>query len=145
MIERSRERIEKTSEVFTPDWLVNEMLQLLYDSDPLLFTVPEKTFLDPACGDGNIIIEILKWKIRFNQTELLSIVKSIYGIDIMEDNINSTKKRIMDIIRIYIPEQEIETYMNILNTNIICYDSLKWDWKKWCSIENDLQEYISFS
>jgi hypothetical protein len=53
--ETRQARCKKTAEIFTPAWLVNEML----DAFPAVAWNKGKNFCDPACGNGNILIEIL--------------------------------------------------------------------------------------
>ena len=55
-VERDRARIKATGEVFTPTPLVQEILDRL---DPVLLQDPTKTFLDPSCGDGQFLGEVL--------------------------------------------------------------------------------------
>jgi len=60
---RTKERIKRTAEIFTPAFLVNEILDKLTEYGPEIWN-EEKTFLDPACGNGNFLIEILKRKLE---------------------------------------------------------------------------------
>jgi hypothetical protein len=60
-VERDRARVKATGEVFTPTPLVQEILDRL---DPSLFQDPTKTFLDPTCGDGQFLGEVLIRKIE---------------------------------------------------------------------------------
>lgn len=82
-IDRSKERIKKGGEVFTPAWLVNEMIDKLeidWSNPPM-----DKTFLDPTCGNGNFLVALAERGIP---------LKNIYGVDLMEDNVVLTKQRI---------------------------------------------------
>ena len=54
---KSKERVKNKGEVFTPIPVVNKMLDLIPS-----ITI-KQTFLEPACGDGNFLIEILRRKI----------------------------------------------------------------------------------
>ena len=54
--DRDKVRVKATGEVFTPTPLVQEILDQL---DPVLFTDPAKTFIDPSCGDGQFLSEVL--------------------------------------------------------------------------------------
>ena len=64
-IERDKLRVKQTAEVFTPTELVQEMLDKLEEQDVELFSNPDKTFLDPSCGDGQFLSEVV---IRKNGT-----------------------------------------------------------------------------
>lgn len=88
MTNKSNQRIKQTGEIFTPPELVDEIVDKLPDE---LFTDSSKTFLDPACGDGEFLRGIVR-RLR-KQNSLLShqdwyhtITKQLYGVDIMWDN-----------------------------------------------------------
>jgi type I restriction-modification system DNA methylase subunit len=116
-IKRSKERIDKTGEIFTPIPLVNEIL----DKMPVeSFKDPTKTFIDPACGDGNFLVEVLKRKLQENHDPKQAI-SSIYGIDLMQDNVVECKKRLLSLLP---QDTEINS---ILDKNIVCADTLKVD------------------
>jgi type I restriction-modification system DNA methylase subunit len=55
-VERERNRVKATGEVFTPTPLVEEILDKM---DQQLFIDPTKTFLDPSCGDGQFLASVL--------------------------------------------------------------------------------------
>ncbi len=88
---KSKKRSDELGEVFTPQWLVDEMLDELPQE---VFTNPEKTFIDPACGDGNFLVRILERKIQNGSTPLQAL-QTTYGIDIMPDNIEQCRQRLL--------------------------------------------------
>lgn len=59
---RRKNRQKQTAEIFTPPYLVNEMLDKLTEYGPEIWE-EGKTFIDPACGNGNFLIEVLKRKL----------------------------------------------------------------------------------
>ena len=100
---KSRERVTAHGEVFTNEREVNDMLNLVKDESYRI----DSRFLEPACGNGNFVIEILnrkldavkkKYKRSHSDFEKYSIiaVSSIYGVDIMEDNAKECRKRLYD-------------------------------------------------
>ena len=90
-VKRSKERIKRNSEVFTPTSLVIEMLK---SSDAHLIGGKGKTVIDPACGDGQFL-EPVKWvKVLFHGMSEEDALKDIFGIDIMRDNVDICKKRL---------------------------------------------------
>ncbi len=91
---KSIERMKKHGEVFTASKEVKSMLSLIEDE----FDTPEKCFLEPACGDGNFLTGILKKKLEKtkNENDILSALKSIYGIDLLKDNILTAEKRLLE-------------------------------------------------
>jgi len=131
-IERDKERIKQTGEVFTPTPLVNEILDKLPEE---VFTDPSKTFCDPACGDGQFLVEVLKRKLD-GGASLYQASSTIYGVDLMEDNIEMCKKRlrgvIMDCMELAGRGRKLNGGINDnINKNIICADSLTWDFENW--------------
>ena len=98
---KSRHRVKTYGEVFTPRHMVDRMLDLVREE---LETGPDfvdKTFLEPAAGDGNFLVAILHRKLRaiekryqpkFWPDESLFAVASIYGIELLEDNHREAKE-----------------------------------------------------
>lgn len=155
MIKRSTERIKQTGEVFTPLPLVDEILDKLPQE---LFKDPTKTFLDPACGDGNFLVRVVAYKIFHGSTPKQAL-ETTYGVDIMEDNIVHCKERLLthawaayrnkkidpdNILGHLTSEDERQLgqangrdafarkYDEIVCRNIVCADSLnEWDFENW--------------
>ena len=102
-----------TAEVFTPASLVNQMLDKLPEES----WQPTRTFIDPACGNGNMLVEVFIRKILkgISPTQALS---TIYGTDIMADNIQECRKRLLHILlqNNQITREDVETVF----TNIVC-------------------------
>tara|TARA_R100000951_G_scaffold12351_1_gene9956 strand:- start:494 stop:901 length:408 start_codon:yes stop_codon:yes gene_type:complete len=119
-VTKSKKRIKKTGEVFTPEWLVDEMLDRL----PLdLFKSPSKTYLDPACGSGNILVRVLDKKIKSGSTPLQAL-QSIYGVDLMADNIWECRKRLFEVTYSY-DKKPTKEWKTALLTNIRCANTLE--------------------
>ena len=112
---KSKTRVKTLGEVFTPPELVNEMLDKL----PSETWQPEKTFIDPACGNANFVIEVIKRKM-LHGSSVLQAISTTYGIDIMEDNIAELKARV----------SEIGDLPDIIDRNFKCADTLKTNIKK---------------
>jgi len=103
---KSRQRVRDLAEVYTHEREVHAMLDLIPGMFPSLHD-PANTdcsFLEPACGDGNFLVEILSRKLRcvtptrFGSGEefehrALRCLTSIYGIDISEDNVDEARER----------------------------------------------------
>ena len=117
---KTKERVKQTGEVFTPEWLVDEMLDKLPQS---LFKDPAKTYLDPACGDGNILVRVVRRKIDNGSTPLQAL-QTTFGVDIMPDNIQQCRKRVFAIAfeRDHRPTKEWKT---ALLTNIRLANTLE--------------------
>jgi len=111
MIKRSKERVKQTAEVFTPASLVNQMLSKL----PKEVWAEGKTFCDPACGTGNFLIAIL-WKKIEQGHNITECIKTLFGADIMKDNILECRLRLLKIISLY--EEVTEEHVKSVLTNI---------------------------
>ena len=100
---KSRKRVVDHGEVFTSEREVNNMLDLVQNEAERI----ESRFLEPACGNGNFLIEIYSRKLesvrkRYSKSQLdfekyaFLATSSIYGIDLMRDNIEECKKRLLN-------------------------------------------------
>ena len=94
----SREKAKTFGQVFTPAGTVFDMV-LLKEFIPLLKDV-DKTFLDPAVGEGQFPCATLVWKLFFNIERLdedlaLRALKSLYGIDIQPSSVDKTREHLI--------------------------------------------------
>ena len=115
-LEREKIRVKATGEVFTPTPLVQEILDQLPQEQ---FKDPTKTFLDPSCGDGQFLGEVLIRKME-NGSTFEQALSTIYGVDLMEDNVELCRERLLcgrEYLR-YIVEQ-----------NIVCADGLRYHYR----------------
>jgi hypothetical protein len=84
-------RITQIGEIFTPSKLVDEIVNKLYQTNQELFLDPTKTFLEPASGDGEFLIGIIRKLQQVRRSFTLedwyhTITKQLYGVDLMWDN-----------------------------------------------------------
>jgi len=121
-VDRDKLRVKQTAEVFTPQWLVLEKIDKLDEEEPILFTDPTKTFIDNSCGDGEFLGEVIIRKIERSGCSLEQALSTTYGVDLMEDNVEECKKRIMGPN----PTPELRV---IVDRNIVCHDGLTYDYK----------------
>ena len=148
MIIRSKERIRQTAEFFTPPPLVNQMLDdLTSAAKGKCWTDPAKTFLDPACGDGNFLVAIVRRKIA-NGSTAQEALATTYGVDIMPDNVREARKRVLRTVYGAIIGQQfsgracLETwamkrdykafltrYTALTTRNIVCADALTYHFR----------------
>lgn len=117
---KAKERVKQTGEVFTPEWLVDEMLDKLPHS---LFSDPTKTYLDPACGDGNILVRVLRRKIDNGSTPLQAL-QTTFGVDIMPDNVQECRKRLFSVAFEY-DQRPTKDWKVALLTNIRVANTLE--------------------
>jgi len=135
----SRQRIIDHGEVFTPPELVNDMLNLVAHECERI----ESRFLEPACGDGNFVSEVLRRKlltvdsrnksnrVKWERDAVLAVC-SIYGIDLLPDNVEICRKRLLQIVQDKYQERFKESlsteaenaFSFILSRNIVQGDAL---------------------
>lgn len=122
---KSKERCRKYGEVFTPEWVVKKMCDKLPDG---AFEI-SKTFLEPACGTGNFLAEVFRRKLEHCKTasEGLRALGSIYGVDILPDNVSKSRERLLMMYHEHFPARDGFTAaaIQILSKNIIRADFLK--------------------
>jgi hypothetical protein len=135
----SRQRVADHGEVLTGAREVNAMLDLVKHETERI----DSRFLEPACGDGNFLAEILQRKLRvvesrYRKSQLeyernaVLAVSSLYGIDILADNVAACRQRLLEIFeaaytRLYKAETKpacSDSVRFILERNIIHGDAL---------------------
>ena len=139
---KSRERVQKHGEVFTNEREVNAMLDLVKHETERI----DSRFLEPACGDGNFLAEILRRKLRVcrnlveqrKNTQLeyekntVLAVSSIYGIELLADNAMTCRERLFRIFcdeyhALYgdsVKEECMHSIRYLLSKNIIIGNAL---------------------
>lgn len=136
---KSKQRVEEHGEVFTNEREVNAMLDMVKQETERI----DSRFLEPACGDGNFLSEVLRRKLdvvskryRKNQLEYeryaFLAVSSIYGVDILQDNVEECRERLFkEVDKAYTSHfkndakdgfRDVIKY--VLSTNILCGDAL---------------------
>ena len=136
---KSKQRVADHGEVFTSEREVNAMLDLVKQETERI----DSRFLEPACGDGNFLAEILRRKlavvkkkykkspIDYEKNAVLA-ASSIYGVDILQDNVDTCRTRLFEIWdREYtaICKKEVnqdcrDAVRFILSRNIVCGNAL---------------------
>jgi type I restriction-modification system DNA methylase subunit len=114
-VDRDKSRVKATSEIFTPTELVQEVLDQI---DPGEFTDPTKTFIDNSCGDGQFLSEVLIRKVQ-NGIPFQEALETIYGVDLMEDNVKLCRERLLC---------GREDLRYIVEKNIVCHNALTYDY-----------------
>jgi len=131
---KSRQRVADHGEVFTNPREVNAMLDLVRDESFRL----DSRFLEPACGDGNFLIEILRRKLSLlkdikspTEWEFQSLIAvgSCYGIELLEDNCEACRERLFTEVREQIGKKNYtqgyeDSLRYMLQKNIVCGDAL---------------------
>ena len=125
---------ENNGEVFTPHWCVVDMCNMVDTQISEVY----KTVLEPACGTGNILIDIVRRKLAAcyrNNIDLLWAVKTVYAVDFERSNIVEkwgARQRIKDLVTNFYehvyeksPDSEFNNELDrILKLNIVWGDTL---------------------
>lgn len=133
---KSRQRVADHGEVFTPAWMVEAMLDLVKDETERI----DSRFLEPACGSGNFLVQILRRKLaavelKYGESDfqrrhfaLLGLM-CIYGIEILADNIAECRANLLEILAEYMHlNQSDELYRAasyVLSQNLVHGDAMK--------------------
>lgn len=131
---KSKQRVKEHAEVFTNPREVKAMCDLLPKEE--IWDNLDSTFLEPAVGTGNFLVEILerKFNICKCKEDIVRAIKSIWAIDIQQDNVDETRKRLLEMCSSKLLEYTTDygeiadimaSFLEILNKQIICGDSLK--------------------
>lgn len=132
---RSKQRVADHGEVFTPPWLVNAMLNLVKDETERI----DSRFLEPACGSGNFLIEVLRRKlaaveVKYGKSDFerrhysLLAVMSVYGIELLPDNIAECRANLLEVLAEYLNLHESDDLYaagsHVLVQNLVHGDAL---------------------
>lgn len=136
---KSRERVTEHGEVFTNEREVNAMLDMVQSECERI----ESRFLEPACGDGNFLAEVLRRKLtqvkkRYGkfaadyERNAFVAVSSLYGVDILMDNAEACRKRLFEIFsaeyakacKNQINIAFLNAVRTVIDTNILCGNAL---------------------
>ncbi|MFN9280708.1 MAG: N-6 DNA methylase [Rubrivivax sp.] len=132
---KSKQRVADHGEVFTPAWMVEAMLDLVNDECERI----DARFLEPACGSGNFIVRILQRKLaavelKYGTAEferqhyaLLGLM-CIYGIELLNDNINECRANVLEVFAEYLGLAEDDDLFlaaeHVLGLNLVHGDAL---------------------
>lgn len=135
---KSKKRVADHGEVFTNQREVNAMLDLVKHETERI----DSRFLEPACGNGNFLAEVLRRKLavvdsRYSKSQVewerysVIAVSSIYGVDILEDNAQECRDRLLGIYTDWyskvfkqVKKECIRTVRFLLSRNILWGDAL---------------------
>lgn len=142
---KSKNRVADHGEVFTGEREVNAMLDLVKRETERV----DSRFLEPACGDGNFLAEILRRKLEaakriaippkkkkplpleYEKQSVIAIA-SVYGVDLLMDNVMACRERLFEIwdkeyqtiCKKEISEDCRQAVLFILSRNIVCGNAL---------------------
>lgn len=115
-------RRKKTAEVFTPPDLIVEILERIPEDS----WEEDKTFCDPSAGNGNFLVAVYMYKVEICNHDPTKALKTIYGVELQEDNVEEMKHKLFKISRKYgVAKEEAR---RTIDENIVCADALNFDW-----------------
>lgn len=133
---KSKKRVADHGEVFTPQWLVEAMLDLVKGESERI----DSRFLEPACGSGNFLVRVLQRKLATveskygkapfekRQYALLGLM-CCYGIELLADNVAECRANMLNVFADYLrlaPEDDLyRAAAYVLSQNIVHGDALR--------------------
>jgi hypothetical protein len=132
---KSKQRVADHGEVFTPPWMVEAMLDLVKDETESI----DSRFLEPACGSGNFLVQILRRKLaavecKFGKSDFerrhygLLALMCVYGMELLADNIAECRANMLEILADYLNLEESDDLYQaaffVLSRNLVHGDAL---------------------
>ena len=132
---KSKQRVADHGEVFTPRWMVEAMLDLVKAETERI----DSRFLEPACGSGNFIVQILRRKLaavelKYGQSDFerrhyaLLALMCIYGVELLADNIAECRANVLEVLAAYLDLDEADDAYRaahyVLSQNLVHGDAL---------------------
>ena len=132
---KSKKRVADHGEVFTPQWLVENMLDLVKGETERI----DSRFLEPACGSGNFLVPVLQRKLAAVETKFgksdferrhyaLLALMCLYGIELLTDNIAECRANLLAIFAEYLnlaPSDDLyRAAFYVLSENLVHGDAL---------------------
>jgi hypothetical protein len=132
---KSRDRVSSHGEVFTPMWLVENMLDLVRDESYRI----DSRFLEPACGSGNFLVSLLQRKLttvheKYGKNDFekchyaILALMCIYGIELLEDNVFECRENLITIFNEFfgskLTEDLHQAAIYVISQNVILGDAL---------------------
>jgi len=132
---KSKQRVADHGEVFTPAWMVEDMLNLVKGETERI----DSRFLEPACGSGNFLVPVLQRKLKAVQARhgrsdfekrhyALLAIMCVYGIELLADNVAECRANLLDVFASYLKVDTTDPWHRaaerVLAANIVQGDAL---------------------
>ena len=133
---KSKKRVADHGEVFTPAWMVEAMLDLVKGETERI----DSRFLEPACGNGNFLVQILRRKLaavelKYGQSDFdrrhyaFLALMCVYGVELLPDNIADCRANLLDIFAEYLDLADSDDLYRaaffVLSQNLVHGDAMK--------------------
>lgn len=132
---KAKQRVADHGEVFTPDWMVEAMLDLVKDESERI----DARFLEPACGSGNFLVRVLSRKLvtvrhKYMKSDfekrhyaLLGLM-CLYGVELLPDNVVECRQNMLEIFAAYLDSKPGDDFHKaaayVLSQNIVHGDAM---------------------
>ncbi len=132
---KSKQRVADHGEVFTPAWMVEDMLNLVKSETERI----DARFLEPACGSGNFLVPVLQRKLAVVQARhgrsdfekrhyALFGLMCVYGIELLPDNVLECRANLLEIFLKFLGSDNDEQWSRaahaVLAANVVHGDAL---------------------
>lgn len=132
---KSKQRVADHGEVFTPSWMVEDMLDLVKDESERI----DSRVLEPACGDGNFLVPVLRRKLATVQSrygsndfekrhQALLALMCVYGIELLVDNAVDCRANLVELFVKFVGSKPGDTWhsaaKHVVVANIVEGDAL---------------------
>ncbi|MCP9440930.1 MAG: N-6 DNA methylase, partial [Nitrospira sp.] len=133
---KSKQRVADHGEVFTPEWMVEAMLDLVKGETERI----DSRFLEPACGSGNFLVAVLRRKLaavdlKYGKSDFekrhytLLALMCTYGIELLADNIAECRANMLEVLADYLKIDASDDLYRaasyVLSQNLVHGDALK--------------------
>ena len=122
---------KSTAEFFTPYEIVKKMAEKVSEE---VWADPTKTFCEPCFGNGQFLLYII-WKRLTCGIEVKQVFETLYGVELMADNVAETKERIFNLLNTMQVEYNKEEIQQILDEHLVCSNFFEWDFENWTKKE----------
>lgn len=132
---KTKQRVADHGEVFTPAWMVEAMLDLVKDESERI----DARFLEPACGSGNFLKQIMQRKFAAVELKYVSsdferrhfalfALMCVYGVELLPDNVVECRANVLELMTDYLDIKEDDDLhwaaLHVLKHNIVHGDAL---------------------
>lgn len=119
---------KSTQEFFTPYLIVKRMCDKVSEAD---WSDPDKTWLEPAQGNGQFTIFILYRRIHEYNIPWRKALETMYTCELMEDNVQESRQRVHELLRNIAPDYSPSIANEIMDKNFVCHDFFTWNFEEW--------------
>lgn len=130
---KSKQRVADHGEVCTPEWMVEAMLDLVKGEAERI----DSRFLEPACGSGNFLVEVLRRKLaavelKYGKSDFekrhyaLLAMMCIYGIELLGDNLAECRANMLEILADYLKLDAVQD-MGTFSSPTGCATATPWN------------------